>query len=210
MVQVIRPGGADYDSSANNFAKTVALIHRSVDAVRARHNLPAERVAIAGFSQGAAAAAAAALNYPERLGGIGLLSGWLLKASRQTVSRARSPSCGPGACFFVSHGTADTQVAFECAEESTRLLRESGASVVARAFPKLEHEAGANAAVPDVMCFLDDCLCAPVAVRAREDTGANPAQAQVYHTSAGEGSARPELGCLRRSKKARDVTVIVH
>jgi predicted esterase len=200
--ETIRPGGADHDSSARAFAKTVTVIHRSIDEIRARHNLPAERVAVFGYSQGAAAAAAAALTYRERLGGVGLLSGWLLKASRQRVSRSQSPSCGPGARFFVSHGTADTQVSFECAEQTTQLLGASGALVVARAFPKLEHDAGANEAVPDAMRFLDDCLCSGYN-RDREDMGANSEQAQKNHTSAGEASSRFEHGRSGRSKKAR-------
>jgi predicted esterase len=193
--EVIRPGGADYDSTARNFNTTISLIHRSIDTLRASHNLPAERVAVMGFSQGAAAAAAAALTYPERLGGIGIISGWLIKPSRQRVSKAQGPNCGPGARFFVSHGTADSQVTFECAEQATDLLRKSGASVVARALPKLDHDAGSTEAVPDAMRFLDDCLCT------RESTGAN--QAQTSRASGGNGMARPGLDRAKRSKKAR-------
>jgi len=65
---IVQPGGADYDSTERSYATTVALIHRTINTLRERHNLPAARIALGGFSQGGASVAAAALSYTERLG----------------------------------------------------------------------------------------------------------------------------------------------
>ena len=48
-----------------------------------RDGLTHRQIAIAGFSQGAAVAALAALTYGQPLAGVALLSGWLLPAARE-------------------------------------------------------------------------------------------------------------------------------
>ncbi|MBB3230917.1 alpha/beta hydrolase [Halomonas stenophila] len=53
-------------------ARIQALVHEQI-----RHGIPAERIILAGFSQGGAVAYEAALTFPERLGGLLAMSTYL-------------------------------------------------------------------------------------------------------------------------------------
>ena len=78
-----------------------------VDAERAR-GIAAERIVLAGFSQGCAMALMTALRYPERLAGAVGLSGYLPLAA--TTAAERSPA-NAGLPIFLAHGTQDPVVA---------------------------------------------------------------------------------------------------
>lgn len=162
---IIQPGSVDYDSTAKGYASSVSIIHRIIRNVSKRHGLPAERIAVLGVSQGAACAGAAALTYPDRLGGIAMISGWLIKSARDTLAKSNNPNCGPSSRIFLGHGAADQEVSFQCAESAERELRASGVSVVRRSFPGLDHNSGSTASLPDAMEFLDSCLARDIDTR---------------------------------------------
>ena len=154
-------GSRDHESddARGHYASSVARVHAAIDTLVRRDGLTHRQIAIAGFSQGAAVAALAALTYGQPLAGVALLSGWLLPAARERLS-TQSPSvnAGEGASWYVGHGTADDQVAYECAEASRRLLAAAGASVQSDDFKGLNHLASAAVGQERVLAHLDGCL----------------------------------------------------
>jgi len=151
-----RVGSADYDSpdSQGWFEATAREVQRIVDALESEDGIPPERVVVAGFSQGAAAAAESALRYPRTLAGFAMLSGWLLPAARRAIETSPNRQ----APVFISHSTGDEMVAFDCSKEAVKLLREAGVSVRFAVLERLLHvEAGAHA-VDRVIHFLSTVL----------------------------------------------------
>lgn len=88
---------------------STALVHKMVDEEVAK-GVPAERIVLAGFSQGAAMALTAGLRYPQRLGGIIGLSGWMPLRSEFPAAAAPAQSDTP---VLLCHGEADSKVLFE-------------------------------------------------------------------------------------------------
>jgi phospholipase/carboxylesterase len=85
--------------------------------------IPAERVVLAGFSQGGALALHAGLRYPERLAGIVALSAYLpLPESLPEEAEAANR----GAMIFMGHGEADPIIPIEAGQAAFTRLRESG------------------------------------------------------------------------------------
>ncbi|MGM9484624.1 alpha/beta hydrolase [Roseateles sp. NT4] len=78
-----------------------------IDAERQR-GIPAGRIVLMGFSQGCAMALMTALRYPERLGGVAGLSGYVPLAATTAAERS---SANAGLPVFLAHGTQDPVVA---------------------------------------------------------------------------------------------------
>ncbi len=87
--------------------------------------IAAERILIAGFSQGAAMALTVGLAYPETLGGIVALSGYLPLPERM---EARLDGRGSPVPVFMAHGEEDTVVPIQ-------LGRKAKAWLIAHGFP---------------------------------------------------------------------------
>ncbi|MEI6047055.1 MAG: hypothetical protein WCS37_22145, partial [Chloroflexota bacterium] len=62
---------------APSIAQARPLIIALIEELRQRYNLPADRVALGGFSLGAMVTLDVGLHYPEKLGGLFSLSGFL-------------------------------------------------------------------------------------------------------------------------------------
>jgi len=77
-----------------------------IDRERER-GVPAERIVVMGFSQGCAMALMTALRYPERLGGVVGLSGYLPLAATTAAERSAANATLP---VFLAHGTQDPVV----------------------------------------------------------------------------------------------------
>jgi phospholipase/carboxylesterase len=77
-----------------------------IDRERER-GVPAERIVVMGFSQGCAMALMTALRYPERLGGVVGLSGYLPLAAATAAERSAANATLP---VFLAHGTQDPVV----------------------------------------------------------------------------------------------------
>jgi predicted esterase len=92
-----------------------------------------------GFSQGAALACLAALLFPERIGKLGVLAGFVPKGAEALV--AHRPL--EGKAVFLAHGTQDQMVRLEEAERSARLLEAAGA-VVTPCFDDVGHKLSAR------------------------------------------------------------------
>ena len=111
------------------------------------HDIAPENIILAGFSQGAAIALAAALYSTRRLGGVAVFSGFL--------PRMRQPACDSNTCMPMlwCHGARDEAVPVSLAREDVKWLRNAGfGNLVVREYPQLGH---AMASQP--LLEADDC-----------------------------------------------------
>lgn len=113
-------------------------IERSARAVQALINhevvrgIPAERVVLAGFSQGCAMALHTGLRLPQRLAGIMALSGYLPLADRLASERHPANAQTP---VFMAHGTQDPVVVLARGGASCRALQALGQPVHWHTYP---------------------------------------------------------------------------
>jgi phospholipase/carboxylesterase len=85
--------------------------------------IPAERIVLAGFSQGCAMALQTGLRYPQRLAGLMCLSGYLSLAD--TIADERH-AANQDTAIFMAHGRGDGVVIINRAEASRDLLLQLG------------------------------------------------------------------------------------
>lgn len=88
--------------------------------------IPAHRIVLAGFSQGCAMALQTGLRYPETLGGLICLSGYLPLHTKVAAERHAANQATP---IFMAHGRVDPVVSVQRAEQSRELLKELGYSI---------------------------------------------------------------------------------
>lgn len=81
--------------------------------------IPAERILLAGFSQGGVIALHTGLRYPQRLAGILALSTYLPTVAQLGTEAAQLNRDIP---IFMAHGTADPVVALDYAKSACRAL----------------------------------------------------------------------------------------
>lgn len=104
-----------------------ALVQRERD-----RGIPANRIVLAGFSQGCAMTLMAGLRHPERLAGLAGLSGYLPIAD---TTEAEAHAANRDVPIFLVHGTEDPVVPFARAEHSRDLLLALGYDVEWHAYP---------------------------------------------------------------------------
>jgi phospholipase/carboxylesterase len=84
-----------------------------------KRGVPAERIVLAGFSQGGAMALHTALRYPDRLAGILALSCYLPLADRLRAERRPANQHTP---VFMAHGDYDAVIQMRYGQQSAELL----------------------------------------------------------------------------------------
>lgn len=104
------------------------LVEREIE-----RGIPANRIIIAGFSQGGAVAYELGLSYPQRLGGILALSTYF--ATADTVQRSEANADVP---ISVYHGTFDPMVPESLGVRSVETLKAMGYEPTYQTFP-MEH-----------------------------------------------------------------------
>ncbi len=87
-----------------SMAEVQALIDREIAL-----GIPAERIVLAGFSQGCAMTLLTGLRAPRRLAGLLGMSGWLPRADTTAAERSEANRDVP---VFLGHGTADPIVPY--------------------------------------------------------------------------------------------------
>jgi phospholipase/carboxylesterase len=130
-----------YDIKAMDIDRVVDTeqLRASADAVaklverEKEKGVPADRIIIAGFSQGGAVAYELGLSYPERFGGILALSTYF--ATADTVQRSEANADVP---ISVYHGTFDPMVPESLGVRSVEALKEMGYDPSYQTFP-MEH-----------------------------------------------------------------------
>jgi phospholipase/carboxylesterase len=107
----------------------------AIEALLAREKergIPAERIVIAGFSQGCAMALLTGLRHAERLAGIVALSGYLPLAATTAAERSAANAHTP---IFMGHGQQDGVVPLQRASASHDALRTLGYTVDWHEYP---------------------------------------------------------------------------
>lgn len=82
--------------------------------------IPTQRILLAGFSQGCAMALQTGLRYPEKLGGLLCLSGYVPLNDKIADERHAANQATP---IFLVHGRADPVIPIQRAEQSRDLLK---------------------------------------------------------------------------------------
>jgi phospholipase/carboxylesterase len=110
---------------------SAALVTSLIDREVAR-GVAAERIVLAGFSQGGAIALHAGLREPRALGGVLALSTYLPLAATLGAQASAANRAVP---IFMAHGTADPVLPLELAVQSRAALERLGYTVDFRTYP---------------------------------------------------------------------------
>jgi phospholipase/carboxylesterase len=105
---------------------------RGLIARERERGITAERIVLAGFSQGGALALYTALREPERLAGVVALSSYLPLAARLEQEAHPANAAVP---VFMAHGSQDPVLPFALGQRSKDLLRARGYAVDWHAYP---------------------------------------------------------------------------
>ena len=124
------PGGVKREDEAGLRASQ-ALVDELIANERAR-GIPANRIVLAGFSQGCAMTFMAGLRYPERLAGLLGMSGYLPLAATTAAERS---AANAGLAVFQAHGRADPVIALARATASRDALLALGYAVEWHDYP---------------------------------------------------------------------------
>jgi phospholipase/carboxylesterase len=136
------PGADGRDQDEAGIRKSEARIRALIDREVERGIAP-ERIVVAGFSQGGAMALQTGLRHPRRLGGLMVLSAYLLLAEKleAEASDANRPAEDrpaedrPGVPIFMAHGLYDPMVPHAKAEASRQHLEKLGWAVEWHEYP---------------------------------------------------------------------------
>jgi phospholipase/carboxylesterase len=109
-------------------------VNALVDRERAR-GVPANRIVLGGFSQGCAMTLLAGLRYPQRLGALVCMSGYLPLAASTAAERHDANALVP---IFMAHGRRDPMIALDRAQASRDTLVKLGYAVDWHEYP-MEH-----------------------------------------------------------------------
>lgn len=115
--------------------------------------IAAHRIVLAGFSQGGAIALHTALRHTETLAGVLVLSSWLPLKTRLQQEAHLANRALP---VFMAHGTFDSIVPLQTAENSARLLTEAGYPLTWQTYP-MAHSV-CDREVADIRQFLCSVL----------------------------------------------------
>jgi phospholipase/carboxylesterase len=129
-----------YDIKMNDISRVpdeagIRESHASIEALIAREEkrgVSADRIVLAGFSQGGAIALQAGLRHRERLAGIVALSTYL--PLEDSLDREGAPA-NKRTPIFMAHGTQDQVIPVQLAEASKRALEQRGYDVAWKAWP---------------------------------------------------------------------------
>jgi phospholipase/carboxylesterase len=125
--------GIEHDGEG--IARSARQIRMLIEQEQMR-GIQANRIIVAGFSQGAAMALHVGLTHPETLAGIIALSGYLLQPEKLEAARAKANQHAP---IFMAHGVEDSVVPFGLGEQAARTLSTWGHEVAWHAYPMAHH-----------------------------------------------------------------------
>ncbi len=144
----------DFDDRGD--AQGILLSTRRIEALLARERergVPAERIVLAGFSQGGAIAVHTALRHGERLGAVVALSTYLVRGKELPAEAAPE---NRGLPIFQGHGTQDPMVPIAAGRALADTLRAQGHEVTWREYP-IQHAVSPEE-IADVAEFLGGVL----------------------------------------------------
>jgi len=124
-------GGADLPGMKKSASRVRDLIQNEID-----NGIPAERILLAGFSQGGVMAFHTGLYYPKRLAGILALSTFLAEGEKLAADKASANVQIP---ILMCHGQRDTVLPMALGKTSLATLQSAGYAVEWREYP-MGHE----------------------------------------------------------------------
>jgi phospholipase/carboxylesterase len=124
-------GGADLPGLKKSAMQIRDLIQNEID-----NGMPAQRILLAGFSQGGVMALHTALYYPKRLAGILALSTFLAEGEKLAAGKAQANEQIP---ILMCHGQKDTVLPMALGKSSLANLNSAGYAVEWREYP-MGHE----------------------------------------------------------------------
>jgi len=130
------------------FSETDAQI-RQLIAKEAERNIPANRIVLAGFSQGGAVSLYTALRFRESLAGVMALSCYLPRESSFSAERAPANDATP---IFMAHGQGDTMLPMSLGVQSRDFLKARGYAVEWHDYPMAHAVCAAE--IADIREFL--------------------------------------------------------
>jgi phospholipase/carboxylesterase len=132
----------------NGFRDTDVQIRRLIERERER-GVPAARVVLAGFSQGAAVSLYTAPRFARTLAGVMALSGYLPRESSFLAERAAANDATP---IFMAHGQGDTVLPVSLGIQSRDFLKALGYAVEWHDYPMAHAVCAAE--IADIREFL--------------------------------------------------------
>lgn len=140
-----RVDGAGVERSAMTVAGLIAT--------ERERGIAANRIVLAGFSQGGAIALHVGLRHPERLAGIMALSTYLAVPDGLAAVVSDASRDVP---VFLAHGSQDPVVPLSASERARVLLRSLGYRVQCHTYPMAHSVCGEE--MRDISCWLEDVL----------------------------------------------------
>jgi len=127
----------DGDKTANkeDILKTVVLVNALIEQ-ELTNGTPADRILLAGFSQGGVIALHCGLRYPERLAGIMALSTYI--PFDESLLQKDMHSAQQGLPIFAAHGELDPVIPFKSWQDYVPKLKAKGFNVEAHHY-RMEH-----------------------------------------------------------------------
>lgn len=126
---------APLDQNEPGLSSALARLGELVEHIESE-GVPAERIVLLGFSQGACLSLEFAARNPRRFGGVVALSGGL-------IGPPGTPRDYPGSLaetpVFLGCSDRDPHIPLQRVQESTRVFRRMGADVTERIYPGLGH-----------------------------------------------------------------------
>ncbi|KAL7800146.1 Phospholipase/carboxylesterase/thioesterase [Trichoderma ceciliae] len=149
------PDALQTDEDVNGIFSSRDCIQSLIDE-EIKAGIPAERIMLAGFSQGGVAAVLAGLTFPQTLAGIVLLSAWLPLAEN-FMEHVPEENANKETPIFLGHGVEDRMVTLGLAKRSRDALTAMGFSISWDVYPGLGHGTCEDE-MDDVEAFIDENL----------------------------------------------------
>lgn len=98
------------------------LILKFIEELKAKYQFDHQSIYLIGFSQGAIMSYAVGLSNPDKIKGIGIMSGRLLDETKSFINKEKVKSLK----VFISHGSEDPVLGIHYAREAHQYLKELG------------------------------------------------------------------------------------
>lgn len=130
---------------------TRALVTRFIGEIVAKYKADADRVYLVGFSQGARMCYEVGLTAPEKVKGIGVLSGMMFESLKNLIKP--SPELKK-LRVFIGHGADDDWIKPANAQAAFDYLRSKGLKPELHLYPGLQHQTGKEE-IRDLLLWLN-------------------------------------------------------
>ena len=108
-----------------------AFIHRLIED-QIKNNISPQKIILVGFSQGGALALHTGVRYPQRLGGVASLSGYLVLSD---LLKKEKHEANQSLSIFMAHGIVDPVVPYVLGQRSLTFLKGAGFSPKWHTYP---------------------------------------------------------------------------